>query len=95
MLLWSKKSAHIGEELIVTFRVPGTRVWIDTFATVVRVVHNRRPGDRGPAIGLAFGPLSTEEQRVLRGALTIFPPTLPARPQRLDYAATAAFIALA
>ena len=95
MLLWSNRSAELGEELIATFRVPGTRVWIDTLATVVRVVHGRRPGDRGPALGLAFEPLSSDEQRLLRGALTPFPPTLPARPLRVDYAATAAFIALA
>jgi hypothetical protein len=94
MLLSSKRNAVIGEELIVTFRVPGTRVWIDTLATVVRVVRGRRNGDRGPALGLAFGALSCDEERLLRGALTPFPPILPARPGRVDYAATAALIAL-
>lgn len=94
MLLWSNRSAEVGEELLVTFRVPGTRVWIDTTATVVRVVHGRRPGDRGPALGLAFGPLTSDEERLVRSSLSVFPPTLPARPQRIDYAATAALIAL-
>jgi hypothetical protein len=95
MLLSSRRSARIGEELIVTFRVPGTKLWIDTTATVVRVVHGRRPGDRGPALGLAFAPLTSEEDRMIRGSLVAFPPTLPARPHRVDYAATAAMIALA
>jgi hypothetical protein len=95
MLLSSKKSARVGEELIVSFRVPGTRVWIDTIATVARVVQGYRRGDRGPGLGLAFDRLSDEEERILRDALAVFPPTLPARPSRVDYAATAAFIALA
>ncbi|MFO0588721.1 MAG: PilZ domain-containing protein [Polyangiaceae bacterium] len=95
MLLSSNRSATVGEELIVTLRVPGTRVWIDTLATVVRVVHGRRAGDRGPAIALTWAPLPTEEDRLLRSALGVFPPILPARTPRVDYAATAALIALA
>lgn len=95
MLLCSKRSAQVGEELIVTLRVPGTRVWIDTTAIVTRVVHGRRNGDRGPALGLAFGGFTPEEERLLRSALQVFPPILPARIPRIDYAATAALIALA
>ncbi len=95
MLLSSNRSAKLGEELIVTFRVPGTRAWIDTLATVVRVIHGRRNGDRGPGLGLAFGVLLPEEERLLRNALLVFPPILPARTPRVDYAATAALIALA
>lgn len=95
MLLSSRRSATIGEEVIVTLRVPGTRLWIDTLATVVRVVHGRRAGDRGPALGLAFDPLAPEDERLLRAHLGVFPPILPARTPRVDYAATAALIALA
>lgn len=94
MLLCSKRSAAVGEELIVTFRVPGTRAWIDTIGVVTRVIHGRRNGDRGPALGIAFGALSADEERLLRGALQVFPPILPARSARVDYAATAALIAL-
>lgn len=94
MLLHSSRNARVGEELIVTFRVPGTRTWIDTFATVVRVVRGRRQGDRGPGLGLVFGLLSSDEERLIRTALLPFPPILPARPARVDYAATAAMIAL-
>lgn len=94
MLLSTKQRARVGEEVIVSLRVPGTRTWIDTCAKVVRVVQGRRQGDRGRAVGLAFERLDPEEERVLRNALSVFPPILPARPQRLDYAATAALIAL-
>lgn len=95
MMLSSRRTARVGEEVLVTFRVPGTRTWIDTTAKVVRVVHGRRTGDRGAGMGLAFSQLTCEEERALRSALMLFPPTLPARPARVDYAATAALIALA
>lgn len=94
MLLLTDRPAKLGEELIVTFRVPGTQRWVDTTATVVRVVRGERRGDRGPAIGLAFDPLSTEDNLSVRGAIHRYPPIYPARAPRIDYAATAAFIAL-
>lgn len=95
MLLCCDRSASVGEEVLVTFRVPGTKTWVDTTATVVRVIRGRRTGDRAPAIGLLFHGLSPEDDLLVRKALVPFPPTLPARPRKVDYAATAAFIALA
>ncbi|MEZ4295183.1 MAG: PilZ domain-containing protein [Polyangiaceae bacterium] len=94
MLLSTNRSAQLGEELLVTLRVPGTRTWIDTTATVVRVIPARRQGDRTPALGLMFAPLAPEDARLLRTSLTPFPPTIPARTRKIDYAATAALIAL-
>src|SRR4051812_34627455 len=41
-----------GEPLIVSFVVPFGRTWIDAEATVARVIHGRRDGDRGRAIGI-------------------------------------------
>jgi hypothetical protein len=94
MLLLSERAARIGEELIVTFRVPGTRAWVDTTATVVRLVRGFRRGDRGPAIGLAFDPLSTSDDLLVRGSIERFPPVFPGRAPRIDYAATVALISL-
>jgi hypothetical protein len=95
MLLRSRADVRVGEEVIVAFRVPGTERWIDTTAIVARVLHGRRWGDMGPAIGLAFAPLAPEDHRLVRWALRRVAPPLPARSQRVDYAATAAMIALA
>jgi hypothetical protein len=88
------RAVTAGEEVIVTFRVPGTERWIDTLATVARVVRGHRRGDGGPAIGLRFAPLSAEDNRLVRWALRRYPPTFPARAMRIDYVATAALIAL-
>lgn len=94
MLLLSERPVELGEELIATFRVPGSQRWVDTTATVVRTVRGRRRDDRGPAIGLSFAPLEADDNLRVRCALERFPPTFPSRPSRVDYAATAAFIAL-
>lgn len=94
MLLLSDRDVRIGEPMIVTFRVPGTQQWIDTMATVVRAVRGRRRGDRGPSIGLAFEPLSSSDNLLVRAMIERFPPTFPAREPRVDYAATVAFIGL-
>jgi hypothetical protein len=94
MLLVTSAPAVIGEELIVTFRVPGSGRWVDTLATVARIVRGHRRGDHGRGLGLAFDPLSSDDNRLVRSALRRSPPTFPARPMRIDYAATAAMIAL-
>jgi c-di-GMP-binding flagellar brake protein YcgR len=63
-----------GEELIVSFRLPRSSRWIDTDATVVRVVHGRRPGERGRALGLQFHGVDEGMRRVLFDALRFAPP---------------------
>lgn len=95
MLLPSPGPAILGEEVIVTLKVPHTDRWIDTLATVARIVRGDRRNDGGRALGLLFDPLSSDDNRLLRWALRRFPPTFPARPMRVDYVATAALIALA
>lgn len=94
MLLLSTARAVLGEPLIVTFHVPGTGRWIDTAATVARIVRGQRYNDQAAGLGLLFDPLGSEDNRLVRWALRRFPPTFPARQMRVDYVATAAFIAL-
>ncbi|MBX3189034.1 MAG: PilZ domain-containing protein [Labilithrix sp.] len=66
-----------GETLIVSFPIPGT--WIDAEATVTRVVHGRRPGDDGLAIGVLFDVISPASRAALAGFLHGRPPPLPRR----------------
>lgn len=94
MLLVSDVPVLTGDEVLVSFRVPGTDVWIDTGARVARTIHGRRHGDPGRALGLQFDPLDLEAHLRLRWALRRIPPTFPSRAVRIDYAATASFIAL-
>lgn len=77
-----------GENLIVSFRATETGIWFDTEAEVARVIHGRRPGDRGKAIGVRFSTLSRVQRFILRNHLRRTPPPVPRRTQRIDWAAT-------
>lgn len=66
-----------GEPIIVSFQIPGA--WIDAEATVTRVVHGRRPGDDGLAIGVTFDVISSASRAALAGYLHGRPPPLPRR----------------
>ena len=54
-----------GEELLVAFRPPRSNVWIDTQATVARVIHGRRPGDPGLSFGLEFHGMEKAHEALL------------------------------
>jgi len=54
MLVLTAGRVLTGEELLVSFRAPQTGEWFDLEATVARVLHGRRPGDRGRCLGLEF-----------------------------------------
>ena len=89
MLVVTRDVVLTGEEVIVSFPVPRTRVIIDAVATVARVVHGRRPTDRHRrALGLCFDDMEPEVRRMLRASLRHIPPPLPSRAPRVDYAAS-------
>ena len=72
-----------GERLLVSFQVPGSSFWIDTEATVTRVVHGRRPGEYSRALGLEFDPLPPAAKLALERSLGRLLPVPPgARPGR-------------
>src|SRR5688572_31070776 len=43
-----------GEQLLLSFCLPGSTYWIDGEAVVTRVVHGRRPGEYSRGLGLAL-----------------------------------------
>jgi c-di-GMP-binding flagellar brake protein YcgR len=95
MLVVTRDVVLTGEEVIVSFPIPRTRIIVDAQATVARVVHGRRPTDRDRrALGLAFDALEPEYQRLLRAHLRNVPPPLPSRAPRLDYAGAVHLAAL-
>jgi hypothetical protein len=95
MLVVTRDVVLTGEEVIVSFPIPRTRVIVDAVATVARVVHGRRPCDRHRrALGIAFDGLSPEHSMLLRASLRHIPPPLPSRAPRVDYAATVHMAAL-
>ncbi|MBV9948101.1 MAG: PilZ domain-containing protein [Myxococcales bacterium] len=77
-----------GEPVLLTFRFPHTGWWFDAEATVARVVHGRRPRDRGLLLGLEFESIDPGVRYTLRTLLEGVPPPVPARAPRIDYAAS-------
>jgi hypothetical protein len=70
-----------GERLIVSFRAPRWGVWIDTEATVARVVHGRRQGEYSRALGLVFDGLHPFARLALEHNLHWLPPVPPGQPR--------------
>ncbi len=68
-----------GEPLLVSFRAPQTGAWFDLPATVARVLHGRRPGDRGRCLGLEFDPMAESDAFSLFEGLRGLPPAAPLR----------------
>jgi hypothetical protein len=88
MLVMTIREAAIGDEVIVSFKATELGIWFDAEAVVARVVRGRRPGDRGPCVGLRFRKIDAVKRFILRGHLRRTAPPLPQREARIDYAAT-------
>jgi hypothetical protein len=80
-----------GEEVVVSFRISGSSAgserWFDALGTVARVVHGRRPGDRGVCLGLEFYGVKPEMERALFEQLRGIAGPEPSRPLRTLIAA--------
>lgn len=80
--------ARRGEQLIVSFQLPRTQVWVDVDAVVTRVVRGHRSTDPGRQVGLAFTGVSATSQRwiqyVLEHSVPVPPLMRPGRRDRRD-----------
>jgi hypothetical protein len=74
MLLEADLPILTGEELLVTFKTPGTDRWYDCEATVARVLHGRRRGDACRALGIAFDGIDPFSELLLCEHLRDAPP---------------------
>ncbi len=83
MLVLTSGRVLTGEPLIVSFRAPRTGEWFDLEATVARVLHGRRPTDRGRGLGLSFHSFGqTDKWRLFEG-LRGLPPASTLREERV------------
>ncbi|HEX7600752.1 MAG TPA: PilZ domain-containing protein [Polyangiaceae bacterium] len=79
MLVATSERILTGEEVVVVFRPPGSNRWVDAAATVARVLHGRRPGDRSRALGLHFDLMDTRDREHLWESLRGLPAPEPLR----------------
>lgn len=66
-----------GERILVSFRIPRSSLWVDTEATVTRVIHGRRPGEFSRCLAINFESLETLPRFMLEEALRVVPPAPP------------------
>lgn len=75
MLVLCDAPVLTGTSLLCTLKIPfGSTMWLDAEAVVARVIHGRRPGDRGRALGLAFTWVEPAARDALEKQLAWFPP---------------------
>jgi hypothetical protein len=77
MLVQPAEPVLTGDELILSFRAPAWGRWIDAEATVIRVLHGRRPGERCRALGLSYRVLDPRARLVLEQSMRWMPPAPP------------------
>lgn len=94
MLVLSDEAASVGQDVVVSLRIPGKESWIDARGKIVRLIEGRRAMDLGRGFAVDFEPLHEDVRRTLEEALCAYPTVPPSRPLRVDYAATAAMISL-
>lgn len=75
-----------GASVLVSFRVPGSSLYIDVDARVTRMAWGRRRDDRWATLGLSFVNLSAVDRIILSSRLRGLPPPAPRRRLRADYA---------
>ncbi len=86
MLIACDSGVQLGEEVLVSFRTPGTERWFDAEGEIARVVGGWRDGDPGYCIGLRFTYMEEGTDEALRASLRGLPPPIPQRRIRTDYA---------
>jgi len=77
MLLRTSERVLTGESVFVSFFETAEARWFDLEATVARVVHGRRNGDKERSVALEFGSLSSEDRASLERALHARTPKMP------------------
>lgn len=87
-ILACDEEVEVGDELLVTFRMPWLGPHVLVTGEVTRVIEARRDGDPGYCAGLRFIDLDPGDRAELARRLALLEPTLPARPHPIDYART-------
>ena len=83
MMVAADSEAAAGEDVMVSFKVPGTDRWVDAEARIARVIEGWRPFDPGYAIGLQFTTIDLATRLMIRESLQGTPPPVPTRRLRV------------
>lgn len=79
MLVATRERVLTGEDIVVSFRPPQSNRFVDALGHVARVVHGRRPGDRGRCLGIELYAMNDEDRHHLWECLRGLPAPEPLR----------------
>jgi hypothetical protein len=87
MLIACDDGVEVGDSIMLFFRAPGTdELWLDAEAEVTRIVQGYRRYDPGYCVGVRFTYLERPEREQLSNRLLGYPPPVPQRRPKVDYA---------
>ncbi len=79
MLVATRERVLTGEDIVVAFRPPSSNRFVDALGHVARVIHGRRPGDRGRCLGIELYAMNDEDRHHLWECLRGLPAPEPLR----------------
>jgi hypothetical protein len=80
MLVACDVPTRIGDDMLVSFKVPGRdELWLDAEAVVARIIEGQRWGDAGYCAGLDFTYFEKTSRHELLAQLAGYPPPVPRR----------------
>ncbi len=79
MLVQTRERVLTGEDIVVCFKPPSSNRYVDALGHVARVVHGRRPGDRGRCLGIELYAMDAEDRHHLFECLRGLPAPEPLR----------------
>jgi hypothetical protein len=79
MLVQTRERVLTGEEVVVCFKPPTSNRFVDAVGHVARVLHGRRPGDRGRCIGIELYGMDEDDRQYLWQCLRGLPAPDPLR----------------
>jgi hypothetical protein len=79
MLVRTRERVLTGEDVVVSFRPPNSNRFVDALGHVARVIHGRRPGDRGRCLGIELYAMDETDRHHLWESLRGLPAPEPLR----------------
>lgn len=79
MLVRTNARVLTGEDVVVCFKPPSSNRFVDALGHVARVVHGRRPGDRGRSLGIELYAMDEDDRHHLWECLRGLPAPEPLR----------------
>src|ERR1700690_4298553 len=79
MLVTTRERVLTGEDVVVSFKPPTSNRFVDAVGHVARVIHGRRPGDRGRLLGIELHAMDEDDRNYLWHCLRGLPAPEAAR----------------